>query len=344
MGLAILWIMLFHSALSIPDEIQLLRMIKAVGYAGVDVFFLLSGLVLSLGARRGIELSRFYPRRLLRIYPIFFLYAVVLCLLSLIDHTFKVEVGIFRFLGLDFLVSGSLTAWFVPAILICYLFFPFYHRLSVRLGFWMVFVTTSLLTIAACCLMIDTRFDHLLIFAIRVPVFLFGVVIGHGFHDSDVTDRWWSPRSLLNSLSFNLVLLAASSVALLFLLRNHDSSYLWRTGLWWYPTIVMAYPLTFVVSLLLHKVQGVAPALLSGLRFFGDRSFELYLVHTAVFKLGDKYLFHTFHIRENVFRIPEHLLYVAVSLVISIILGDAIDAAKNRLLGQRYPWLTEARR
>lgn len=345
MGFAILWIMLYHAALSLPDEMLLLRMIKEAGYAGVDIFFLLSGMVLALGARGGIDLSRFYPRRLLRIYPIFFVYAVVACLLSLVDHTFKVEVGVFRFLGLDFLVSGSLSAWFVPAILICYLFFPFYHRLSVRLGFWVAFFLTSLITVALCCLMVGTRFDHLLIFAIRVPVFLFGVVIGHGLHDPmAVAGGRWSPRSLLNSLPFNLMLLGAAAAALLFLLHHHDPSYLWRTGLWWYPTTVMAYPLTFIVSLLLQKVQGVMPALLSALRFFGDRSFELYLVHTVIFKLGDRYLFHTFHHRENVFRIPEHLLYVAVSLVISIILGDAIEAAKNSLLRKRYPWLTEARR
>lgn len=344
MGLAILWIMLFHSAVNLPDEMPLLRMIKEAGYAGVDVFFLLSGMVLSLGARGGIDLGRFYPRRLLRIYPIFFVYAMVACLLSVADHTFKVESAIFRFLGLDFLISGSLSAWFVPAILICYLFFPFYHRLSERLGFWVAFFGASLITIALCCLMVGTRLDHLLIFAIRIPVFLFGVVIGHQFHGAHGAGGRWSPRSLLDSLPFNLLLLAAASAALLFLLRTHELSNLWRTGLWWYPTIVMAYPLTYVVSLLLQKAQGLVPALLSGLRFFGERSFELYLVHTVIFKLGDRYLFHTFHVRENVFRIPEHLLYVAVSLVISIVLGDAIEAAKSKLLGRRYPWLTEARR
>lgn len=344
MGLAILWIMLFHSALSLPDWMPLLRMTKESGYAGVDVFFLLSGMVLSLGARGGIDLGRFYPRRLLRIYPIFFVYGVATCLLSLFDHTFKIDVAVFRFLGLDFLVLGSLSAWFVPAILICYLVFPFYQRLSVRLGFWPVFFVSSGLAVAVSCLMVGTRFDHLLIFAIRVPVFLFGVVLGRELSDAQGAHARWFPQALLNSLVFNLALLVGASAVLLYLLRHHELSHLWRTGLWWYPTIVMAYPLTFVVSLLLHRAKKSLPALLSPLRFVGERSFELYLVHTVVFNLGDRHLFHAFHHPANIFRIPEHLLYVAVSLVIAIVLGDAIEAAKNGLLGQRYPWLTEARR
>lgn len=344
MGLAILWIMLFHSGVSFPEGMPLLRMTKESGYAGVDVFFLLSGMVLSLGARGGIDLRRFYPRRLLRIYPIFFVYAAVTCLLSLVDHTFKVDVGFFRFLGLDFLVLGSLSAWFVPAILICYLFFPFYHRLSVRFGFWTVFLAGLLLAVTSAILLVGTRFDHLLIFVIRVPVFLFGVVIGHELHDVKAAEARRLPRALLNSLLFNVLLLSGAAAVLLFLLRHHEQRDLWRTGLWWYPTIVMAYPLTLVVSRLLHHLKGRLPALPSALRFVGERSFELYLVHTVIFKLGDRHLFHAFYHPANIYRIPEHFLYVAVSLVIAIVLGDAIEAAKNALLRQRYPWLTEARR
>lgn len=345
MGFAILWIMLFHASLNIPDGMPLLRMVKEAGYAGVDIFFLLSGMVLALGARGGIELGRFYPRRLIRIYPIFFVYGVTVCLLSLIDHTFKADVGLFRFLGLDFLISGSLSAWFVPSILICYLFFPFYYRLSVRLGFGFFFIATSLATIVLCGLMVGTKFDHLLIFAIRIPVFLFGIVLGVAFSDRPTGQvHPWSLPSIMDGLPFNLILLFASSAVLWFLLRKYDLSYLWRTGLWWYPTIVMAYPLAFVVSLLLGKIHAVAPAVLSGFRFFGNRSFELYLVHSVIFKLGDRYLFHTFYHPGNFFRIPEHLLYIAVSLVVSVVLGNAIEVAKNKLLGHRYPWLTEVRR
>lgn len=42
MGLAILWVMFFHSSIKIDNFI--LNVLKIIGYGGVDIFLMISGL------------------------------------------------------------------------------------------------------------------------------------------------------------------------------------------------------------------------------------------------------------------------------------------------------------
>ncbi|MDY3984139.1 hypothetical protein [Dysosmobacter sp.] len=77
MGLAILWVMLFH-AYEFHFYVPLLDALKGIGFAGVDVFILLSamGLYVSLSKaskrereRERERTSRFFLRRLARVLP-----------------------------------------------------------------------------------------------------------------------------------------------------------------------------------------------------------------------------------------------------------------------------------
>src|SRR5205814_7162636 len=66
-GIAILLVLLFHSA----------RHVFAVGWVGVDLFFVLSGFLISLGLQKTAGGPRyfrnFYTKRALRIWPIYYL-------------------------------------------------------------------------------------------------------------------------------------------------------------------------------------------------------------------------------------------------------------------------------
>ena len=75
MGVATLWVMLFHAY---PFEFGVLPLdaFKAVGFCGVDLFILLSGMGLSVSLQRraGQErLGAYYRRRLSRILPAYWL-------------------------------------------------------------------------------------------------------------------------------------------------------------------------------------------------------------------------------------------------------------------------------
>lgn len=107
-GVAVLWVMLFHFAalgagrgdpwIEAMDKLPLLDAVIRNGYLGVDLFFLISGFLLTLPwflhARAGEAAPRareFYPRRVRRIVPAYYLqlvvlFAIVLPLLLGIDY------------------------------------------------------------------------------------------------------------------------------------------------------------------------------------------------------------------------------------------------------------------
>jgi peptidoglycan/LPS O-acetylase OafA/YrhL len=141
-GIAAVWVLLFHvfkfQALGIP--------LVAQGYAGVDIFFLLSGFILSHVYMRSErftakEYFRFLGIRLARIYP---LHLFTLCCLLIIVVAFPDFAASYRkypgALGLDafvanlFLVqnwglttyqSWNAPSWSLSAEWLAYLAFPF---------------------------------------------------------------------------------------------------------------------------------------------------------------------------------------------------------------------------
>ena len=74
MGLAALWVMLFH-AFQLNIGFAPLRLLKSFGYAGVDIFVLLSGmgLCMSFVKRDGEPLRTYFLRRAGRILPAYWL-------------------------------------------------------------------------------------------------------------------------------------------------------------------------------------------------------------------------------------------------------------------------------
>ena len=84
--------------------------LATLGSVGVDIFFCLSGLVVSLSAARGSEPGRFALRRFIRIYPIFWL-----SLALVVVFAGASQEGRFGSFGARVLWSSTLTASPFPA-------------------------------------------------------------------------------------------------------------------------------------------------------------------------------------------------------------------------------------
>lgn len=85
-GAAILWVLLFHLRVATGSDALdgVIRPLIDVGWVGVDLFFVLSGLLVGgmvfdqLDAPGGFSRRRFFARRMLRLWPVLYLYLAAL--------------------------------------------------------------------------------------------------------------------------------------------------------------------------------------------------------------------------------------------------------------------------
>jgi len=116
------------------------------GYANgmMSIFFILSGYGIFYSLSREIEhyslkhmLGAFWKRRILRIYPLFWIY-------YLLQHGFNIHL--LPYLGLDFI--RPVIPWFVPAILQCYLVAPVLFLLMKKCGIQLFAIIVVIVFIA----------------------------------------------------------------------------------------------------------------------------------------------------------------------------------------------------
>jgi peptidoglycan/LPS O-acetylase OafA/YrhL len=129
MGLAILWIVLFHSKIVFSNYLIFFRLIQTTGYIGVDIFFLLSGIGLVFSYHKHPYIKQFISKRLMRILPAFWITLSLIACINLIIGEFDASTFVYKLLGLDFILRSQYTTWFIPTIMFCYLIFPLYYYL-----------------------------------------------------------------------------------------------------------------------------------------------------------------------------------------------------------------------
>ncbi len=180
MGIAILWVMLFHS-FDLDMGHPILEWVRAAGFGGVDIFILLSsmGLAMSL-SRREQSYSQFMARRAGRVLPAYYLvmvpYTVFLILTrgapwsaliwnaSLLYYWMR-NVGAF-----NWYVAGSMSFYAVtPAC------FRRLRRSRHREAFTGLAILLGLL--AGRVLMVD-GFWYAMDVAFRIPIFFLGLLMG----------------------------------------------------------------------------------------------------------------------------------------------------------------------
>lgn len=142
-GLAILFILIFHFFQNYPDRINIVsaldRNLAKVGYAAVDIFFLMAGFnvsyaIISKLRKDGIEKIKinwktWLSKRLSRLYPAYLLAFILSCLLrfSFTDFQIKSYLNfVLSFLGLAGMKFQAVNPgfWFFTVILEAYIFTP----------------------------------------------------------------------------------------------------------------------------------------------------------------------------------------------------------------------------
>lgn len=278
MGFAALWIMFFHiwtvvSADSSPLNFTE-QFIKRIGFCGVDIFFLLSGIGLTYSIKKS-SLALFYYKRIKRIIIPFAAIGIIRCVLEKWG-----AVTLFRnLLCINFYTKSIYSfLWFVPAIITLYLLFPLYNKLLELSKKPYVFTACVLLLWLICSLLVrDSMRNDLFGFTNRIPVFVIGVLIGHKQQSKNKTD--------FALISWICVILTLGLGLYLAYLTNYKGMYvLVPTSNCCVPNLLIAVSLSMLLAKFFELLDNLPVIKLCGkavvkvFAFFGLFSLELYVV------------------------------------------------------------------
>ena len=179
MGIAMLIIILFHVDLARSDMFFGLR---RMGNLGVDMFLFLSGIGLWFSWMKTPSYRHFYFRRLIRIYPAWLIIACLYYLPRLHVHDAASLVNLVGEIGFNwnFWLHDELSFWYIPAIMMLYLFAPPYMELIRRHSVyrWLPVVMIMWCILVEWVTPIHHAVGHLEIFWSRVPIFFIGINMG----------------------------------------------------------------------------------------------------------------------------------------------------------------------
>lgn len=179
MGFAALWILAMHEwRLLIPYGESFWErevFLKDIGFCGVDIFLLLSGMGLTYAIKKS-SVGRFYFGRIKRIL---FPYLAVAVIVG-VSYGWSAREFLANVSGYNFYFKSIYSfMWFVPAILTLYLVFPLYWAIFSRAKNKTVFTLTVLVIWLLVSMVLRDRLrGDMYGFTNRIPVFLVGVLYG----------------------------------------------------------------------------------------------------------------------------------------------------------------------
>ncbi len=263
MGLAAIWIMLFHSTFSL--NIRPLSFMIGIGYLGVDIFCFMSGFSMYHSYEKTKkDYRQFYKKRAIRVLipfaPVFLLGFLIPRILEI--HSLE-YITLNDVINKTVLLDALTFRWFVPCICLCYLITPIIDkyllgedkkRLFIILGISIVLAVPFVIIQSSVALMI----------LIRVPEYIIGYWFGKN-HSKD------NCKNIIVRVAIVIILLIIYAI----LLNLFDGYFLCDSGLYWWPA---AFGIGSLV-LLLSRIKVIDNCVI---RWFGRYSFELYLFHVLI--------------------------------------------------------------
>ncbi len=274
-GLAILWVIFFHSQLILPGNWDLVRQL---GYGGVDIFFFIMGFGLYHSLIKNTDLRGYTSRRLWRILPAY-LPVLVVWMATMYPtyglsptETLRGVAGNLTMTGY-WLQTPRVFNWFANGQFFFILIAPVCFALLTNRK-KPAAVLVGLLIIAGligfACIG-----QKQLMGASRLPLFLLGIAFGM---DWPVSKKRGAVRGAY---------IAAFAVGLtaLLLFKLKYTAFLNDFGMYWYPFALITPPLCVFIAWLLNKTEK-ARALFAPLRVLGRASFEIYLLNIWTVELA----------------------------------------------------------
>ncbi len=267
MGIAMIFIFLFHVAL---PRYNMFFGLRRIGNIGVDMFLFLSGVGLWFSWMKHPSVKRFFKRRYLRVYPAWLIISCLYYIPHFHGHSFSAWINLIGEVTINwgFWLHGELTFWYIPAMMMLYLFAPSYIQLIRRhpVYRWLPVVMILWCILVQYVTPIHDTLGHLEIFWSRVPIFFIGINMGESVRRKDKMDG-----ASIWMILIVFVMTLSSSIFLEQELHNMFPIYVER---------MLYIPLTITTILLLNRVLRMTSKKVKTLfKFVGALSLECYLIH-----------------------------------------------------------------
>lgn len=282
MGAAMIWIMFFHSPYFGSSEV--VSFLHRIGFYGVDIFLMVSGLGLYFSMRRSRSVKEFYKKRAVRILPAYLLITVCWYMF------YKTEVGlgdaVLSILGVNYF-RGSIYGrpeyfdWFIPTLIVLYLLTPLYDKLFQQVeSKWKLTALVSVISPVLCIIGYHTGRQVLYGSFVRIPIFLIGYYIGYFLYEKKEESK--------GSWMVHITLLSCGAM-----LAYYIHQYVTNPTVFWglnaYPALLIAPSLSVLLGLVflyMEKWLRVAgKILLLPFSICGRYSLEIYLIHQRLMEI-----------------------------------------------------------
>jgi len=294
MGIAMLWIMLYHMAIKFPG----IGILISKGYLGVDIFLFLSAYGLYYGYRKdNCDIKRYYKKRFLRILPSYYFVMLLFFIVdSFISHKLCLLILLQRITTLGFFIPDlkwSYFLWYIPGILFLYLIFPllfkglkYVNKIKyITICFVVIFCLNGVLVVHIFHYGYDIASVLLLI--PRIFIFLLGMVW------ACVEKKWIG--YIFSHKMFMIVLMVISFTFIVYVGNMLPYRYL-RLFMFEFTPFILAMPGCFIIFTFIYdKLNGVFRKVLT---FAGVYSLELYLLHVTFYGYS-KRIATTFDLNSN---------------------------------------------
>lgn len=281
MGFAILWITLYHT--TFVFYIPIISEIKWLGYAGVEIFFFVSGIGLFFSWHQTPSIIFFYKKRFLRIFPIHIFITIIFTSIAIYLYKYDISLLFYSITTLGFWIKKGdiLTSpWFISAIVFLYFITPLFLKYF-QSKILIASISVSLISIVITILISGTDFNYLQIFTARVPSFFLGLYIGCLI----IRNRKISFYYVI--ILYAMLIIGISSIV--WILHNTGKGYGFiRFGFIWFPLIFTTFPTCMLLSIIYQKFT---PHIVTTiLTFCGTYSLVIYLYHEKILFL---FAYHT---------------------------------------------------
>jgi peptidoglycan/LPS O-acetylase OafA/YrhL len=277
-GIAILWVVFFHSQLTLPGVWDYPRQL---GYGGVDIFFFLMGMGLYRSLQKNTDLRQYTCRRLWRVLPAYL--PVLIAWMAVMYPTYGLSTtqairGVLGNLTMTgyWLQSPKVFNWFANGQFLYIFIAPLCYAVLSQNRRPMV-ALVGLLALAMCVGLACIGQGQMM-GASRLPIFVLGMAFG--MERPAVKKRGVT-------LAGYLAAFIAGLAVLLVAIRMYPDLLI-DYGLYWYPFALMTPALCVFFGYLLHKAEKAA-RFFAPLRALGQASFEIYLLNIWMVELAKRY-------------------------------------------------------